>query len=163
MSIGNNQKPKRIIGIDPGISGGVAIIYQLNDGPVIDVFDLPYHNKVIDLEKSTFIIGPITTNDIVVVERPQWRPNHGSKQVITTWYNYGRLSSLFDSWHEVSASKWKKNLDLSSNKDQSRQMAAELYPSIADRLKRKKDDGRAEALLIAHWGLHHLSEIEQIL
>jgi hypothetical protein len=31
-------------------------------------------------------------------------------------------------------------------------MAANLWPDKADLFKRAKDDGRAEAALIAHWG-----------
>jgi len=30
-------------------------------------------------------------------------------------------------------------------------MATRLYPKLADKFKRKKDDGRSEAVLIAHW------------
>ena len=30
-------------------------------------------------------------------------------------------------------------------------MALDLYPELADRLSRKKDDGRAEALLLIEW------------
>ena len=37
------------------------------------------------------------------------------------------------------------------DKDLSRSMATRLYPKNAEQFKRKKDDGRAEATLIAHW------------
>ena len=36
-------------------------------------------------------------------------------------------------------------------KEASRLMALDLYPELADELKRKKDNGRAEALLLIEW------------
>lgn len=40
-------------------------------------------------------------------------------------------------------------------KDASRRVAAELFPDIADSFKLKKDDGRAEAILIAKYAQNH--------
>ncbi|CAM8961681.1 unnamed protein product [Rhodiola kirilowii] len=37
-------------------------------------------------------------------------------------------------------------------KDDSRKLASTLFPSLCEQLKRKKDHGRAEALLIAAYG-----------
>jgi crossover junction endodeoxyribonuclease RuvC len=53
----------------------------------------------------------------------------------------------------VTPQKWKKAYPgLDSDKDKSRMMATRIWPEISTRFKRKKDDGRAEALLIAKWG-----------
>jgi hypothetical protein len=38
------------------------------------------------------------------------------------------------------------------NKDASRQKASMLFPKFAHLWARKKDDGRAEAVLLAHYG-----------
>ena len=53
---------------------------------------------------------------------------------------------------------WKRGLDLYASgatdrekKEASRLMALDLYPELADRLQRKKDNGRAEALLLIEW------------
>lgn len=53
---------------------------------------------------------------------------------------------------------WKKGLGLTDSskaytdkKEASRLMALDLYPELADRLSRKKDNGRAEALLLIEW------------
>eukprot|EP00775_Hariotina_reticulata_P013092 gene13092-13219_t len=53
---------------------------------------------------------------------------------------------------------WKKHLGLlSQDKDSSRQLAIDVYSNAGksqqDMLRRKRDHGRAEALLIAAWGL----------
>ncbi|XP_028053170.1 Holliday junction resolvase MOC1, chloroplastic-like [Camellia sinensis] len=55
----------------------------------------------------------------------------------------------------VPSSVWKNELKLSGNrssKDDSREAASTLFPSMSSLLKRKKDHGRAEALLIAAYG-----------
>jgi crossover junction endodeoxyribonuclease RuvC len=52
----------------------------------------------------------------------------------------------------VTPQKWQKHYGKSSDKEHSRQLANRLFPSLADRLNRKKDDGSAEALLIAKYG-----------
>ena len=41
----------------------------------------------------------------------------------------------------------------SAGKDASRMRAMELFPSKAELFKRAKDDGRADAALIAYWYL----------
>jgi crossover junction endodeoxyribonuclease RuvC len=54
----------------------------------------------------------------------------------------------------VSPQRWKKTMlaDQGKEKDASRFKAMQLFPSVADQLKRVKDDGRAEALLLAEYG-----------
>lgn len=53
---------------------------------------------------------------------------------------------------------WKRGLGLTDSskaytdkKEASRLMALDLYPELADKLRRKKDNGRAEALLLIEW------------
>ena len=52
-------------------------------------------------------------------------------------------------WHMVTPQKWKKDMGLTSDKNESLTMARELWPITP--LARKKDNGRAEALLMAEW------------
>ena len=46
---------------------------------------------------------------------------------------------------------WKGYFGLSSDKEQSRLKAIALFPDCANLFSRKKDEGRAEAALIALW------------
>lgn len=50
---------------------------------------------------------------------------------------------------------WKKAMGLGSSKDLSRARTLELFPATADKLARKKDYDRGEALLMAEWGRRH--------
>ncbi|KAF3454039.1 hypothetical protein FNV43_RR04486 [Rhamnella rubrinervis] len=67
----------------------------------------------------------------------------------------GILVALGFSVVPVPSSVWKKKFELSGSrysKDDSRLVASSLFPSLSSLLKRKKDHGRAEALLIAAYG-----------
>lgn len=56
-------------------------------------------------------------------------------------------------YEEVLPKVWKKEMGLDSDKEKSRALAIKLYPQCKDSLKRKKDHGRAEALLLLnYWG-----------
>jgi crossover junction endodeoxyribonuclease RuvC len=50
----------------------------------------------------------------------------------------------------VRPTKWKKHFNLiKTNKDASRTKVIEAYPEISNKLHRKKDSNRADAILIA--------------
>lgn len=53
----------------------------------------------------------------------------------------------------VPPAKWKRDLGLNQSKDGSRAKAIARWPGHSNEFKRVKDDGRAEAALIASWGL----------
>lgn len=56
----------------------------------------------------------------------------------------------------VTPGKWKRLMGLKgSDKEPSRQLAIRLFPDAHDALKRKKDTNRAEALLLARYGILH--------
>jgi crossover junction endodeoxyribonuclease RuvC len=54
----------------------------------------------------------------------------------------------------VSPMKWKKEMGVPKDKDGARQRASQLMPQFAHNWDRKKDDGRAEAALIALYGFN---------
>jgi len=56
----------------------------------------------------------------------------------------------------VTPQKWKGHFGLSRDKGVSRSVASQRFPSIAAQFARVKDDGRAEACLIALYGKERL-------
>lgn len=148
------------IGIDPGETGGIAIIRP----NVVKVFDLPYVDKRVDsamlltmLDGSTPIIN-LSAKFTIVVERQQFRPTDGKGQVARIFENYGRIMGVLESLCvsrilTPTPSSWKKAMGLTGkDKEASRAMAMHLFGDMQDELKRKKDHGRAEALLLAEYG-----------
>jgi len=55
----------------------------------------------------------------------------------------------------VAPATWVKGVGRVQGKDASRARAMELFPDYQDQFKRVKDDGRADAALIAYWGSKH--------
>jgi crossover junction endodeoxyribonuclease RuvC len=152
-----------IFGIDPGASGAIAII-QSDSGKLIDVIDMP----VTELEvggKTKRRVSPVFLQSELafyaddaraVVELVNAMPGQG----VTSMFAFGEalgivrgvLAGMKVPVDLVTPAKWKRDLKLNPGKDGARAMAANLWPDKADLFKRAKDDGRAEAALIAHWG-----------
>ena len=81
-------------------------------------------------------------------------------QGVTSMFNFGQT---FGAIKGISAalklpiffvrpSKWKKHFELlKASKDASRTKTIEMYPSLADKLSRKKDVNKSDAILIARF------------
>ena len=152
----------RIIGIDPGLSGGIAI---LDDLKIFDLFDMPImsegkknKNQLNSAQLVNIIKNNIIKKDdtFVIVEQVSAMPGQG----VTSMFNFGQTfgaikgicAALSLPIFFVRPNKWKKHFDLiKSEKDASRTKAIEMYPAISDRLSKKKDVNKAEAILIARY------------
>ena len=151
-----------IFGIDPGISGAISV---LENKKVIEVFDMP---TMIDGKKNKKQVnGAQVTNIIkerlddekeiaVVVEHVNAMPGQG----VTSMFNFGQsfgvikgiCSALSLPIHFVRPTKWKKHFNLiKTNKDASRTKVIEVYPELSNKLSRKKDANKADAILIARY------------
>ena len=152
----------RIIGIDPGLSGGIAI---LEDNKIIEMFDMPVmadgkKNKrqlnnalLVKLIKDNI---KSLENTIMVVEQVNAMPGQG----VTSMFNFGQTfgaikgicATLGLPIFFVRPAKWKKYFELiNSSKDSSRKKAIEMYPSISEQLSKKKDVNKSDAILIARY------------
>ena len=152
----------RIFGIDPGIAGAIAI---LDRDEIIDVIDLPTMSEGKKNKKqlnSAHLSQYISSNvkdinkSVVVVEQVNAMPGQG----VTSMFNFGQT---FGAIKGISAtlklpiffvrpSKWKKHFELiNSSKDASRTKVIEMYPSFAEKLSKKKDVNKSDAILIARF------------
>jgi hypothetical protein len=139
----------KIIGIDPGQKGGIAMLY---DG-YAEAYKMPSSpHGIIDLLNSFAAI-----NTMIIVELAQPMP----KQGVVSAFSYGRHFGGFEWWaamkgmryEEVRPAKWKKDMGLNSDKINSIKLCQRLFPSVELITGgcRKEHDGMAEALLIAEW------------
>ena len=152
----------RIIGIDPGLSGGIAI---LDDLKIFDVFDMPImsegkknKNQLNSAQLVNIIKRHIPENReaYVIVEQVGAMPGQG----VTSMFNFGQTfgaikgicASLGFPIFFVRPSKWKKHFELiNSSKDSSRTKVIEMYPLLAGDLSKKKDVNKSDAILIARF------------
>ena len=151
-----------IVGIDPGIAGAICFF---NKGNVIDVIDMPTmaegkKNKKqvngrqifneISLVKNKFFKDPM----IVVVEQVSAMPGQGVTSMFNFGQSFGILKGICSAMHlpvyYVRPAKWKKYFNLiKSEKDASRTRAIEIFPYFSSQLSKKKDNNKADAILIA--------------
>ena len=136
------------LGIDPGISGAVALL----DGAVApEVVDMPSNPR--DLWDT---LSAWRTDDLYAyVERAQAMPKQGVSSTFRYGYGYGviigLLAGLGIPYETVRPGEWKKRAGLiGRDKEASRALARQLWPTAP--LGRVRDHGRAEALLIAKYG-----------
>ena len=152
----------RIIGIDPGLSGGIAI---LDDLKICDIFDMPImsegkknKNQLNSAQLVNLITKHILKKDetFVIVEQVSAMPGQG----VTSMFNFGQTfgsikgicAALGLPIFYVRPAKWKKHFELiNSSKDASRTKVIEMYPAISPRLTKKKDVNKADAILIARY------------
>jgi crossover junction endodeoxyribonuclease RuvC len=152
------------IGIDPGKTGAIAFIGEVEGEPICRVFDLP----IIESGALSWVDGGLLRSLILdnrsglttaIVERVGAMPAQGRKQGAASSFNFGAgfgsilgcLQSVGVRIELVTPSKWKRDLGLDGEKETSRHRARLLFPDAE--LHLKKHNGRAEALLIAHWYL----------
>ena len=150
-----------VIGIDPGISGAIAIF---KDGVLDCVVDMPTLEVDSGKTKKRHISAAFLRNILegypdshVVIEKVGAMPNQG----VTSMFNFGRSAGIIEgvvaglklSSTYVTPAAWTKAVGRAAGKDASRMRAMELFPSQAELFKRAKDDGRADAALVAYWYL----------
>ena len=151
-----------IIGIDPGLSGALAI---LKDSKVLKIFDMPVmsegkkNKKQLNSAQLVSILKENMTeidNTAVVVEQVNAMPGQG----VTSMFNFGQTfgaikgvcAALGLPIFFVRPSKWKKHFELiNSSKDSSRTKAIEMYPLLSDKLSKKKDVNKSDAILMARY------------
>jgi crossover junction endodeoxyribonuclease RuvC len=89
---------------------------------------------------------------MVALEKVASRPAQGVVSVFKFGMAYGAAIAICErlgNWSTVTPQAWKKALGLSKDKAESLELARNLWPDAP--LSRVKDNGRAEALLIAEW------------
>ena len=152
----------KIIGIDPGLSGGIAV---LENNKVLSIFDMPVMSEgkknkrqLNSAQLVKLIKDNISKNEevSVVVEQVNAMPGQG----VTSMFNFGQTfgaikgvcAALGLPIFFVRPAKWKKHFELiNSSKDSSRTKAIEMYPSLSNDLAKKKDVNKSDAILIARF------------
>ena len=144
-----------VIGIDPGFTGAISFVVSKD---VMQVFDLPLKlfmgRKQID---GTAFAKLIKDRQhlirFAIIEDVHAMPNQGVTSTFRFGYNAGILLGVLNALNvkvlKVKPSVWKCALNLSSDKKKSLQLAKKKFPAYKELFKRAKDDGRAEAALLA--------------
>ena len=142
------------IGIDPGKSGALAVMYLDDDKSLIRI-------KIVPFEEQAYRDALECCKDervACLVEKVGAMPGQG----VVSMFNFGRnlgliegmLMALHLPYQLVPPQTWKKEFSLSSDKQMSIDVCKRLFPNInllATPRSRKESDGLAEALLMAEY------------
>lgn len=140
---------------DPGLNGAFAR-FDIKAG-TLDVVDMP----VVEINKKREVseqlcVDHIGDCDHFFIERQSARPGQGVSSMFKLGVNYGLVKGIVAAKllpiHIVTPQKWRGACHVRPGKDGSRARAQQLFPMYADLFSRRKDDGRADAALIAFYG-----------
>lgn len=147
-----------VAGVDPGASGAIAV---LRDGKVSEVHDMPVGKVTvgkttrdrISPELLGHLIRSLMPVDVAYVEEVTAMPKQGVSSVFTFGQAHGLILGAFAAMGvrivRVRPQTWQT---ATKSRGDPRVRALELYPAQTQNLKRIKDMGRADAILIAHYG-----------
>jgi crossover junction endodeoxyribonuclease RuvC len=97
--------------------------------------------------------------DLAIIEQVHGRPGEAVGAVGSFMRARGQAegacAGLGVLFQLVDAAKWTRDMKVGKGDDAGRMRALALCPTVADQLAKKKDHNRADALLLALWGLHY--------
>jgi crossover junction endodeoxyribonuclease RuvC len=154
------ETPPRILGIDPGLSGAIAALSErghlvIHDMPTLSIERGGKTKRTINAAALAGTIRELAPAR-AVIERVGAMPGQG----VTSMFAFGRslgivegiIGALNIPVSYVAPRTWQGALKVPKGKDGARLRASEMMPAYAALWHRKRDDGRADAALIALWG-----------
>lgn len=145
---------KTYIGIDPGKSGALAIIFPNGDQHII-----PF-----DACRYVDALNSFSEQEVMCcVEKVGAMPGQGVVSMFNFGHNLGFIEGVLQAngipYQLVPPQTWKKEFSLSSEKTKSIEVCQKLFPKatlLATARSRKEHDGMAEALLMAEYARRKL-------
>ena len=152
----------RVLGVDPGAGGALALLdtglgaLTVCDMPTAMV---PAGKRMLRRQISEVWLADILRQyepDCAFIERVHALPKQGVTSSFTFGMAYGlvrgALATLAVPTHLITPNEWKKSFRLGPDKNEARLVAARMFPANAASFIRVRDDGRAEAALLALFG-----------
>lgn len=151
-----------ILAIDPGQKG--AMVWLGEDDtlghPIVHVIDMPLIRiRDRDTVDAHTILSAVRERlpRLVVIERVETRPGNGAVSALKSGYGGGLIQGVMIGAgipHQIVLPKvWKNKAGVPADKGECRAMAQRLWPNSAHLFKRVRDDGRADAALLARWAI----------
>lgn len=148
----------KVLGLDPGVNGA----YALWDGETLTTLPVP-NVKSAGRGREVDWLGLADAFDLLMpdfdhafIEKVGAGPQDGRSSAFSFGYNAGAERMLVTTRRkpitEVPPHVWKAQIGLSSDKKKSLAKAKEVFPTYRHLFERIKDDGVAEAALLAHYG-----------
>lgn len=153
-----------ILGIDPGLSGALALYAPTRRGNELTVTDMPVHvlkvngkvRRRLDGHSLARCDAILSAPTHAILENVHSMPEQG----IASAFSFGKVFGAIEQclidrnipYTLVEPALWKRVLGVPADKDGARRRASQLMPAFSCLWDRAKDDGRAEAALLAYYG-----------
>ena len=154
-------RPGLILGIDPGLTGGIALLDPARPAAV-EVWDMPQIEKTVDAAELAAIVRRAAPSHIVL-EQVGPMPRDGVKQAFSFGQSYATarvVSMLLEiPLFLVRPQAWKGYFHLpgsDAGKEAGRALALRRFPASASSFNLKKHHNRAESALLALYGAEKL-------
>lgn len=149
-------------GVDPGLTGAVATLIDGEPGPLLDMPTVEVDGwGEVDARAVVVFIRELRAAHpgayvSACIEKVGARPGDGGTSAFRFGQTAGKLQAILEVLGipatRVVPAQWKRSFSLlRQDKDAARLLAIARFPSAQKVLSRKKDNGRADALLIALW------------
>lgn len=147
----------RIVGIDPGISGAIALHV---DGKLDSLDDMPVFNGGTDGAELASLLGKWKP-DCVFLEVSHAMPLNGKIATFSLGMNtgivIGVVQSLSHPLFRITPARWKSKMGVTRmDKNGVRGIVREMYPDWHSTFARVRDHNRAEAVLISRYGVSQM-------
>lgn len=150
-----------LCGIDPGLSGAIAFLdtaegrCDVHPMPTLALSRSGKNKREIDAYALADLLRSVRIGH-AFVELVGPMPGQGVSSVGAFMRGYGVVLGVIATvgipLTLVAPAKWKRALSVPADKDGARARASQLLPWSAHQWSRAKDDGKAEAALIALYG-----------
>lgn len=157
---------RAFLGIDPGLSGALALYEPVADA--LTIYDVPVHEltrnskakREVDAQGLVDLVAALSADrPTVFLENSTPMPGQGAASTFSFGKTFGIIYGVCAAQklviHKVAAVKWKRDLAVPKDKDGARARASVLLPAHTKNWPLKKHDGRAEAALLALYGASH--------
>jgi len=150
-----------VIGVDPGLSGAVALFngvsgeLRLIDMPVVEY---KKGKRRVDLTSLGIWLNSqeLETIRVAYIEDVHSMPQQGVASTFAFGRAFGGIEGVIGGAGVpiiyTPPTVWKARMGVTADKETSRARATHILPKYADKWNLKKHDGRAEATLIAIYG-----------
>lgn len=173
---------KTIISIDPGLTGGITILRNV-ENPIISIYDMPVRikSKKTQARIKNIVCGkglanilknynPESTKIAVEAANSMRKQQNQYQQGIGTVFSTGHTAGVIQGVCEaldfeidlIVPRVWKKYLSLGTNKRDSCNLASKLFPEVKEKFKRLKDNNRAESALILYYYMNKVLRLNII-
>jgi crossover junction endodeoxyribonuclease RuvC len=151
----------RILGIDPGATGAFALYDTSLEALWVD--DMPSARVLVGKAKrlqlnEVALAQAIASGepDVAWIERVHALPKQGVTSSFSFGLAYGIVRGILAStgvpYFLITPQEWKRSFRLGPDKSEARLVASRMFPANVASFARAKDDGRAEAALLALFG-----------